>query len=53
MRARSRFARTDTGNAERLVARFGDRIRFCPPRKKWLYWNGKRWEWDVTGVLVL
>ena len=38
---------TDTGNAQRLVVLFGDRVRFCTPRKKWLMWTGQRWEWDA------
>jgi putative DNA primase/helicase len=37
---------TDTGNAERLVARFRDQIRYCPPRKLWMLWDGRRWSWD-------
>jgi putative DNA primase/helicase len=42
---------TDLGNAERLVARYRDCIRYCPPRRKWLTWDGKRWAWDLTGDL--
>jgi putative DNA primase/helicase len=42
---------TETGNAERLVARFRNLIRYCPPRKKWLTWNGCKWEWDERGVV--
>jgi putative DNA primase/helicase len=37
------FPHTDTGNAERLVAMFGNDIRFCPELKKWLAWDGRRW----------
>ncbi len=40
------FKRTDLGNAERLVHRYGDIIRFCPARNKWLLWNDTHWEWD-------
>ncbi len=36
----------DVGNAERLVDRFGDRIRYCPQRKIWLLWTGRHWQWD-------
>ncbi len=43
---------TDYGNAERLVGRYRDRIRWCPPRRKWLIWNGKRWQWDETGLVI-
>lgn len=42
------FARTDLGNAERLVARFRGNIHWSGERKKWLIWNGRRWEWDET-----
>lgn len=40
------FAHTDLGNAERLVAHHRGGIRYCPPRRKWLRWDGTRWEWD-------
>ncbi|HVW29963.1 MAG TPA: phage/plasmid primase, P4 family [Polyangiaceae bacterium] len=46
------FKLTDLGNAERLVARFRDRIRFCPPRRKWFVWDGKRWSTDETGEVL-
>ena len=34
---------TDSGNAERLVSLHGRDIRFCPEMKKWLVWDGWRW----------
>lgn len=37
------MAATDLGNAERLVLRFGDRIRWCEEWKRWLVWDGIRW----------
>jgi putative DNA primase/helicase len=43
---------TDLGNAERLVARYRDRIRYCPPRRRWLVWDGARWAWDETGEVT-
>lgn len=42
---------TDAGNAERLVARFRDRIRYCQPRRAWLIWTDQRWAWDETGAI--
>jgi P4 family phage/plasmid primase-like protien len=39
---------TDSGNAERLVALYGRDIRFCPEMKKWLFWDGKRWNTGDT-----
>lgn len=47
-----RWKLTPYGNAERLVARYGDRIRYCPPHRSWLVWDGSRWRWDETGVVV-
>jgi putative DNA primase/helicase len=45
------MALTDLGNAERLVSRFRDRIRYCPPRRKWIVWGKQRWRWDETGII--
>lgn len=45
------FRLTETGNAERLVAHYRDRIRFCPPRRRWLLWDGRRWAWDERGEI--
>ena len=38
--------RTEAANAKRLVARFGDVMRWCEPWGKWLVWDGKRWKVD-------
>lgn len=46
------FALTDLGNAERLVARHRDQIRYCPQRKRWLTWDGRRWAWDETAEIM-
>lgn len=46
-----RFNCTDLGNAERLVARRRDEIRYCPQRKKWLVYDGTRWVWDEIGTV--
>ncbi|MEP7049452.1 MAG: phage/plasmid primase, P4 family [Pseudomonadota bacterium] len=45
------FRLTETGNAERLVAQYRDKIRYCPPRRRWLLWDGMRWTWDDRGVV--
>jgi putative DNA primase/helicase len=42
---------TETGNAERLVDQYGDRIRFCHPWGAWLAWDGQRWKRDQAGVV--
>ena len=42
--------RNDTGNADRLIAKYGSRLRYCPPLKKWLVWDGRRWAVDGQGA---
>lgn len=42
----AQFNLTDTGNAERLVSMFGDRIRFVTAWEKWLAFDGHRWAID-------
>jgi putative DNA primase/helicase len=37
---------TDAGNAEVLVARYGDKLRFDHARGRWLLWQGNRWQPD-------
>ena len=39
---------SDLGNAERLVSRHKDNLRFCHSWNKWLVWDGKRWSIDAT-----
>jgi putative DNA primase/helicase len=41
--------RTELGYARRLVAVFGDRLRYVPAWKKWLVWDGTRWAIDSSG----
>ena len=41
--------RTDLGNARRFVALFGEDVRYCWPWKKWLVWDGRRFDVDETG----
>jgi putative DNA primase/helicase len=48
---RPQFARTDTGNAERLVHRYGQDIRFNWGRGIWHVWNGQCWDPDESGRL--
>jgi putative DNA primase/helicase len=47
------FPKTDLGNAERLVADHGDKIRYCPGLKKWLIWDEKRWAADDIGAIFI
>lgn len=46
------FARTDYGNAERLVARHGADLRYCHAWGSWLVWDGTRWVKDDSGEVV-
>ncbi|MBM4321260.1 MAG: hypothetical protein FJ125_15265, partial [Deltaproteobacteria bacterium] len=47
-KAALRFALTDLGNGERLVARYRGRLLWCVARG-WLAWDGRRWAPDRTG----
>ena len=40
---------TDVANAERFVERCGGNLHYCAAWKKWLVWDGRRWEIDRTG----
>jgi len=42
------FNLTDAGNAERFVALYGNKVRFCWQSNKWLFWDGQRWN-DLIG----
>lgn len=42
---------TELGNARRLIARHGHRLRFCKPLGQWLEWDGRRWAPDQTGAI--
>jgi len=46
------FNRTDLGNAKRLVAFHGDKIRYSFAWKKWLVWDGKTWPIDNNGQIL-
>lgn len=43
---------TDSGNADRLVRRFGDKIRYCAPRQAWYVWDGRRWREDRRNTVM-
>jgi P4 family phage/plasmid primase-like protien len=46
------YTHSDLGNAERFVDRHGHRVRWCPARKMYLFWDGKRWTWDERGEVT-
>ena len=41
----------DTGNAQRFTDVFGDKIRYSFVNKNWLYYDGRRWCFDITGAI--
>jgi hypothetical protein len=41
--------RTELGYARRLIAVYGDRLRYVPAWRCWLIWDGTRWARDGTG----
>jgi putative DNA primase/helicase len=40
---------TELGYANRLVHVYGDRLRYVPPWRRWLVWDGRRWAYDDSG----
>lgn len=42
---------TDLGNAQRLVASYGDDFRYCKPLGGWVRYDGKRWASDDDGAV--
>ncbi len=43
------LADSDDGMALVLFHRYGDVIRYCVDRGRWLVWNGQLWEWQPEG----
>lgn len=46
------FPYTDSGNAERIIARHGRDLHYCHPQKTWYIWDSKRWIPDEKGALM-
>ena len=46
------YAFSDSGNAERLVERHGDRIHYVPKWKKWISWEENRWTEEGGDLMV-
>ncbi|MGH3126260.1 MAG: hypothetical protein ACRDND_35230, partial [Streptosporangiaceae bacterium] len=40
---------SELGYARRLIAVYGDRLRYLPAWRRWLAWDGQRWAADDTG----
>jgi putative DNA primase/helicase len=49
---RRSYMRTDDGNALRFVDRHGELLRYCPPWKTWLVWDGQRWMKGAEGAVL-
>jgi putative DNA primase/helicase len=49
---RRHYMRTDLGNSERFVDAHCDSVLWCPARKSFLCWDGKRYAWDERGEVV-
>lgn len=43
-----RQLQNDHGNADRLIALYGEDLKYCHAFKKWLVWDGMRWAPDDT-----
>ena len=44
--------RTELGYARRLIHVYGARLRYVPPWRRWLVWDGTRWAHDNTGQVA-
>lgn len=47
----SLYSFDDTGNAQRFVDLFGDKVRYCYTDKRWLWYDGRKWCTDMTGAV--
>jgi putative DNA primase/helicase len=43
-----RFPKTDSGNAERLAALYGDEIAYCSEEGKWYHYNAETNTWETS-----
>ncbi|MBU1181372.1 MAG: hypothetical protein KKF00_04255 [Proteobacteria bacterium] len=51
IRKNSEEGLTDLGNARRFSRRLGSEVRYCHQRRRWLFYNGVRWEFDESGEI--
>jgi putative DNA primase/helicase len=47
----TKFPLSDLGNAERLEAKFGDKIRYDAVNRRWMIWDGTRWQMDAKRLV--
>jgi len=45
----NRFPTTDAGQGETIAYLYADKLRFDHSRKRWLVWDGARWNMDLDG----
>lgn len=45
----NRFHTTDAGQGETIAYLYADKLRFDHTRKRWLVWDGARWNADLDG----
>lgn len=50
---RDMFRRTDHGNAQRLVQRHQDQLRYVEDQGLWYVWTGRRWQADPDNAAVM
>lgn len=43
---------TQVGNAQRMLDRMGEQLKYIYDAKKWLVWDGLTWQWDSDGATV-
>ena len=43
------LAKSDDGHSQALIAEYGDEIRFCSERARWMHWDGWRWAFQPSG----
>lgn len=43
----------DLGNSYLFAEIFGDRVLYCHIFKAWYFWNGKKWELDAAGQIMM
>jgi putative DNA primase/helicase len=46
------YRMSDAGNALRLVSAYGKDIRYCHKWKKWLVWDGAKWDEDAQYLVT-
>ena len=43
------FNLTDAGNGQRFASQHGADVRYCYAWRKWIIWDGRRWQIDAKG----